>query len=953
MARRLEDQSKDYEVQQLGYSVMRWPDLVELEPGDTEDVLSRAEREQDLEEKLRRKDEDDLAIDPLESDSRRGPGNVRPSYHGDMVEERRASHEARSPHVVTSVAPYLRETREGRLEQQFRMAGNWRVKEAHAAVLGDVDGLEHYRRDFLSRRPNPEMVRDVEENRDGLPEPEWYAELRRPIQDRYVDQRSEYVVEVDGRVMDGPFEVRSEADDVAESLGGHVVAEQVPLPEPVKILQLVDEAEPSIPASVSYVRADPALMTVALGREDPLPTEPGLDEDGVFEVVCRRLVKQHENLCRTHPAESRALEDSWARDRDKLREQVSDGSDGDLGRAMLDQMDEIVQHNTPIWDHMRYQAAVAHAVQPVDVDVPALPREVRDRLSDEAYPDLHAGVALVDSTSPLAVRPAGAGQQYDAAVLHLAESAVVGGCTWDWTLKDRGGRSQSPGADDDPQSPDAEAKQRMLNVLHGEPASGAARPYWGWEMRQDVTVSSASLLADVLALQERHERDGRLVPDLTSSLSPSEAQAGRAAAAAVDVLSALESRGVWVEFDTVDVPECQLDPDGTCVVLPETWRVQPEDFVPLDSDREVSDLDRLASGALQLDLADGEPTRDLYRAVGVASLRVLTSGETSFGGASALEQARAVAGPDAVHLDQRRLEHFAARCADASWARSPAVSGSQEPWRAPARLSSQSEVLDEMLDRAAGVDVRVLTRLAGRQADAHFRVRDCVQDSVQRLSEAVERLPEQGLHVDVEPGGVVSYKPDSRSLVQQRDPGAGPPADRVRVPEALLDSRQPAPQLIAGQRTFYEAVAAASGHPGRKERADAVTVARALSGRPVSEARLQAASTREELLVGGCARDRLVASYGPALVSAAGVTPSAPVHPAHAKRFAQARRWTRTATTPPPESAPVQERSVVPDRQRQPAVPGRGAPSRPPSLSASRASGPPPAQSLSKSVTSR
>ena len=708
------------------------------------------------------------------------------------------------------------------------MAGDWRVKSAHAAVLGDVEGVEQFRRDFLSRRPNPEMIRDVEENRDGLPEPEWYAELRSPIRDRYVDERSEYVVQVDGRVMDGPFEVRKEADEVAASLGGDVLTEQVPLAGSVRILQLVDEAEPSVPASVSYVRADPALMTVVLGREDPLPTDPAVDPDGVFENVCRRLVKQHENLCRTHPAESRALENSWARDRERLRDQVSDGSDGGLGLAMLDQMDEIVQHNTPIWDHMRYQAAVAHAAQPVDVEAPPLSAELRERLSDEAYPDLHAGVAMVEPTSPLAVRPAGAGQQYDAAVLQLAENSVVGGCEWEWTIKDAAQRPESSGADESHEKPDD--LQRVLNVLHGEPASGAARPYWGWEMREDVTATSAALLADVLALQVEHERDGRLAPDLTSNLSPAAAQADRAAAAAVDVLSALESRGVWVEFDAVEVPECQLDRDGTRVVLPETWRVEPDDYVALESDREVSDLDRLASGALKLDLADGEPTRELYRAVGVASLRVLSSGETSFDGAVALDKVRSIAGADAVQLDQRRLDHFAARSADASWGRSPVLSGSQEPWRAPGQLSTQSEVLDDMLDRAAGVDVRVLTHLAARQADAHFRVRDCARDSVQRLSEAVERLPEQGLHVAVEPAGVVAYKPDSRSLVKQRDPAAGSPADRVRVPEALLDSRQPVPQLIAGQRGFYEAVAAASGHPGRKERADAVTVARALSG---------------------------------------------------------------------------------------------------------------------------
>ena len=293
----------------------------------------------------------------------------------------------------------------------------------------------------------------------------------------------------------------------------------------------------------------------------------------------------------------------------------------------------------------------------------------------------------------------------------------------------------------------------------------------------------------------------------------------------------------------------------------------------------------------------------------MASYRVVTAGEVGFSRDDVLEKVRGQLGSSEVELDRRRLEHFASRMADSSWGRLPEVSGSPKPWTAPGRVASQTEVLDDLLDRAAGVEARVVTTLAARQADSHFRLRELARSSVERFAVAVARVPAAGLVVQKAPDGQVAYQPDVRSVPVQRNAAAGPPQDRVVVPKQLLDHRQPAPQSLDGQRRFYEAVVAASGHPGRRERADAVTVARSLAGRDVAPARLEAASRREQVLVGACVRDRLTATWGKHLVDAAGVSKALPETPGHAKRFAEARRWTRTATTSLPG---------------QPVAPGRG-----------------------------
>ena len=865
MARRLADQNESYELKQLGFTIGVWKKDCDPLGGADMDVTP-----EDLSNALDGQDQDNAARP-------RGPKprfGARSDYHGDQLEERRASIVARDPNVVTSVAPYLRESREEQFAKQFQMAGDWRVRQAHRVVLGTPEDVEHYRKDFLLRTPNPEMIRDVEENRSGTAEPEWYTELHHSQVDKYIESFATYNVHLDGHLVDGGFDSRAVAEaqlvalqkveftENGRVLDGEVVLKQIPLPEPVRVLHLVDEAEPSISASMAYVRADPALMSVALGVEGPLPPAEGLDPGGVFNSVCRRLGTQHEELCRTHPAESRAREEGWAADRAALRDNLDDASQPELSVELLDQMDEIAKHNAPIWEHLRYEAAVVHAAGLSDEKGSSVGRELSSRLADETFPDFHAGVALVDPASPVAVRPAGAGTQYDRDVLRVAEAAVVGGCTWDWTLKQPSGSSAeqvSAGPDgeaalrdnvDDASQPELSAEVLDQAAVALEPPGQASPAYWGWQMAQDVHRNPAQVVSDVLQVQQSHELSGRLSPDLTGSLSAVEAQSQRAAAAVVDVLSALEKRGVWVEFQPVDQPQASLEADSTGIVLPERWRSQPAGYQPLESDIEVSDLERLASGALELRLPDLDATRDVYRAAGMASYRVVTAGEVGFSGDHVLEKVRDQLGSSQVELDRRRLEHFASRMADSSWGRVPEVSGSPKPWTAPGRVASQSEVLDDLLDRAAGVEARVVTSLAARQADSHFRLRELARSSVERFAVAVDRVPAAGLVVQKAPAGQVAYQPDARSLPVQRNAATGPPEDRVVLPKPLLDHRQPAPQSLDGQRRFYEAVVAAAGHPGRRERADAVTVARSLAGRDVPPARLEAASRREQVLVG-------------------------------------------------------------------------------------------------------
>ena len=985
MARGLEESSREYEVHQLGWRVQRWPDFQEIENGDLVDHIPEAQRDQDLSDFLAQRDQDDLSIDPLDHDSRRAPGGVRPAYVSDPVFERRESVRARDPNVVLSVAPYLRTPADEREENRYASAGRWRQRAAREAVLGSPEQLDAFRRDFLSRRPNAEMVREVEENRDGNPEPAWYTDLRqgRTSAEQY---REEHMVQLDGFVMDGPFDSLLEAKDVAANLDGdtEIVSSKVPVQVQLDAVRLADEAEPAISASLAYVRADPALMSVMLGREGPSPVALLDDrDDPVSKQVhgaCHRLLAQHKEFCRLHPAESRAVENQWAADRAKLRDRLGEADDPELAAITLDAVDAISEEHAQVFDRLRYEATVAFAVsrsaepppagraasasappadakaqadykawveqlpesvaKELEADGPLLSspsspgrqaqapgagggasfsrpapigREMAARLADEAYPDLHAGVALLDPSSPLAVRPAGAGAVYDREVRRAAEAAVAGPCRWEW------GKRPLPA--DRRASPEEEGRRRAVAALNG--SDRAVVTFQGWKLRKDVETTPAELLAAVVRVEAAHERDGRLTRSLTSAADPLDCQARRAAAAVVDTLSALESRGAEVGFGDVGAPEARLDADRTTLVLPSSWASVPEDFEPLSSDIDVSDLDRLASGALELNLPGVEQTRQLYTEVGWAATRVVDPRETGFAGDKPLSAAREAAGTEVWRLDNRRMEHFAARMTDAAWGRAAAVAGSTEPWRAPGRLQAQTEAVDDVLDRQAAVDQRVVTTLGARQGDQHFRIRSCAEASVARVAEAVRQLPAAGLQVDSAPG-FVRYEPDTRTLPVQRDASAGEPQDRVNVPVAALDARQPATQLLDAHCRFYESVAAASGHPGRSERADAVTVARAVAGKPVSEERLDEAVSREKALVGACVRDRLGASWRRDLIEAAGVVDASPVTAGHAQRFAQARRWTRAATTAPAD-APA--RGVV---RAQPASRAAGRPAGPP-----------------------
>ena len=233
---------------------------------------------------------------------------------------------------------------------------------------------------------------------------------------------------------------------------------------------------------------------------------------------------------------------------------------------MLDAVDEFHAYHAPAWNQTRFVAETFYAAGRAapSSDSADRDRELAARVLDEAYPDLHRAIALVDPTSPLAVRPAGAGAVYDRAFRDTVSTAAVAACEWDWELSYGG----------------------------------------SWAMRQPAATPAAELVARAVALERAHEREGRLATVDPDAPSPAEAVGDRVHAHAVDVLSALETRGVWVAFGDVSSPSCR-SADGTQgIVLPETWCEKPDGLASLPADGDVSDLDRLASGVVRLRLPD-------------------------------------------------------------------------------------------------------------------------------------------------------------------------------------------------------------------------------------------------------------------------------------------------------------------------------------------------------------
>ena len=394
MARSVEAASREHEVRQLGYRVQRWPEMDNSPEAAAEDMLDAVERAEALSEALDLADMEDAGVDPsaLEPRRIRGAGNEpRAPYHSDPLEERRHKWPSNSAHIGDGRAVYLREDWEQRFEKQFEMAGNWRVQAAGKAILGGSETLEQFHRDFSNRRPNPLMVQDVRENVAPGQEPEWFSQMGKAYTPAFRYKGYEYEVVLDGEVVEGPFPDRDEAKAHMVE-GGAIEQQEFDLAYPERITQPIDEAEPYTDAAMSYVRADPALFAVVLGQEGPLILDAANDPGSICAKVCERLVEDHRALCLDHPGRALAVETAWQQTRDKLRDSIPEASAPALAKALLDQADDVARTQAPLYDRLRYQAAVGFAVGRTGPPAGALPAEATERLAPESSRDIPAGV---------------------------------------------------------------------------------------------------------------------------------------------------------------------------------------------------------------------------------------------------------------------------------------------------------------------------------------------------------------------------------------------------------------------------------------------------------------------------------------------------------------------------------------------------------------------------------
>ena len=594
-------------------------------------------------------------------------------------------------------------------------------------------------------------------------------------------------------------------------------------------------------------------------------------------------------MCRTHPAAARSVEQGWTAERRALRERAATAPDPGLAESMVDAVDAAAAAREPEFDQLRYGAEVRMAA-----GLPAnavLPREQNERLAEECFPDLHAGVALLDPASPLALRPAGAGAAYDREVRALVGSDVRAGADFQWTMQYGG----------------------------------------SWKLRDAAPVPQTHLLAHVCELERRAETAGRLVP-LDTGPGAQRAVAARAASATVDVLSVLASRGVEVSFAPVEQTQVTRGDGRLQLSIPETWRgpAAGEAVEPLSATQPLSALDRLASGADTFAPPDRAALSDLYyRGVGVASAHVLSSGEIAFTMSDTLDRVRSAA-PDPAVLNRRQLEHFAARMTAAAYGES-APAGADTAFAAPRGFAAQAETLDRLLDREAAVEARVLQSAAAVHADAGFAVKQAAERSVATLKRDLDAFDAAGVPVRLVDGPELAYRPDPRSWTEQRAAGSRP-ADALEVPERLLDARQPARALVEGHARVYEAVSLATGHPQRANRLQALAVLHAQAGARVAPQVLARAREAEQAIARAYARRQLAVSWRRDVLNATSVSPPPPLTRAAAARLAVLTRWSRetgrVASLPAPQSQ--RELPSRANRHERPAVDRSG----PPSLSA-------------------
>ena len=896
MARSVEEASREYEVRQLGYTVQRWPEMDHSPEAAAEDVLDAVERSEALSDSLDWSDMDDAAIDPsaLEPRRVRSAGNEpRAPYHSDPLEERRQKWPSNSAHIADGRAVYLREGWDERFEKQFQMAGNWRVQAAGKAILAGQESLDQFHRDFSNRRPNPLMVQDVRDNVPLGQEPAWYSQMSQGYTPAFREQGFEYGVVVDGELVSGPYPDRAEAVENMVD-GGVIEQEAFDLAYPELIAQPIDEAEPYPDAAMGYVRADPALMAVVLGEEGPLTRDPDSDPSNICPKVCERLVEDHRALCLDHPARALAVETGWKQTRDRLRDQIPEASDPPLAKALLDQADDLARTQTAVYDRLRYQAAVGFAAGRTGSHAGAFSKEVTERLADECYPDIHAGVAVVDPASPLAVRPAGAGGAYDAAALSCVVESAVAACQWDWE------------------------------------ARGAGR----WVKDQVVFTSLDDVVVELLDLEQTHVDQGRLAgydsgPAVEGEL-PTGAE-GRASAQISSVLAALEERGVRVRAEPIDAPRAVLDRGSTVLSVPSDWVVAAPDLEPLETVDVPSLTDKLGSGAAALQVPGVDDTRELYRQVGVASLRAYGEVESNFSDREVLYKVHRLAGKYSVELATRQLEHFAERMTNKTWGLTSDASGSPAKWEAPGSLASQTQSVDRLVDRAAAVDARLVTSSAAQSADRTFNERRVAERAVDRLAGQIDRLSAAGMDIRLTEAKAPSYQPDSRLVKDQRDPEKGPARDSVVIPTAALDRRQPLCRLVDAHVQVHAVVARAVGHPARADRQSAVTLARVQDGAAVRPERQAQAVKREAAHVNAYVAQQITKSWRQHGVER---LPAGPVPDLDKKDLAVLRRserWVKQADVAPagsvapkltvPQPLRTPERVVSRTRTQQPAQP--------------------------------
>lgn len=599
------------------------------------------------------------------------------------------------------------------------------------------------------------------------------------------------VVERPRRVSQQIYFDAKEARDAA-SEGDKVAAVDVKLPEARESLErrLLREAEPPyLHVTLRQVHFDPAVLSVLLGMHERVPGHRGYPDPGDH---ARRLLDRRESdhraLCRRDPAASQDVERGWNADRRAIAQRVlSGGGPVEQGLTLLRAVHDHAESHWAWCEVTRFRSR-AHSAVGLD---PARQQAAPDKLAliDEAYPNLNRAIEVLDAASPLAVRPAGAGARFDRAM-----AAAIDGV-----------RSLSLAAGARPSAADAElavfeAVRALDGRLGGTGRMPGSPPEWPLDGLADQVPAPAQCVAETIgALAER----GRAVRFAADAARP----------------------------ELVDPPR-----GGMELRLPASWSVAAADGEVIVH---VTSSEALVDGRLRLAPLSEDDCRDFFREVGFALEETLRPFEPSLDPSPSpaeAEAAKAVAAADrfynryprdaAVYYG-RQVEHFAelmtARACSREIRELPG--DADGAWVAPGRTLAQSDRVDELLARRAGVDAQ---RIGALVPEVRAAVRDSERqrrDLVDRLQTVLEAAETAGLRVDGPAGGQVGYVADARPAKAQRDARAGGPEDRLVVPARAADAAQPRSRLTELHRQVYEALWLASGHPHRRDRETAGAVA--------------------------------------------------------------------------------------------------------------------------------